>query len=300
MTFQGESDAVLFTVYVDSIFSGATSKMVQFKYAWLIDSDSANEIRAGDRFGDLEVRMASSDMIELSNTNVINLSKNSEPELFGGLKLKVADSDQLRFYLKKDYDIPDQSAPPSAPSILINNGDANANSTSVTLNVSAVNALEMSFSNDNIYWSGWEAVLSTKLWKLSNKDGLKTVYFKARNAAGETLQVSDTINLVTPKPLIYNSIEIRGTVANEQDGASVKPAWNAQSFSAFYYDPKYDRSTETLVIDETLLNLNSTRMINKDVLWYNTTKIQVDFKAYEKEGVYSQWEEFIRCCRVAG
>lgn len=43
-TILGESDALLFTVYVDSIDIGETSEMVQFRYAWLIDEATAMDI----------------------------------------------------------------------------------------------------------------------------------------------------------------------------------------------------------------------------------------------------------------
>jgi S-layer protein (TIGR01567 family) len=284
MTILDESDALIFTVYVDTIFQGATSKMVQFKYAWLIDGNSAREIKPADKFGVFEVRMVNP-YLSLTNENAINLSKNTELPLFGSLKLKVADSNELRFYPKKDFIIPDQSAPPAYPSVLINNGDANTSSDSVTLGISADNATEMSFSNDNMNWSSWESFSGTKPWKLSSNDGSKTVYFRARNAAGESSIASDTIILATPvRSKIYN-VEIRGNVANEPDSPLLKPVWDARSFGAFIYDLKYDRSTETLTITEPLINLNFTRTINKDILWYNTTKIPVDFKVFEREGV---------------
>ena len=98
MTILGESDALLFTVYVDSIFSGPYSDMVQFKYAWLIDKDSAKEIRAGDRFDALQVRTANSDHINLTNEDQINLTRNTEPTIIGKIKFKIADSNELRFY----------------------------------------------------------------------------------------------------------------------------------------------------------------------------------------------------------
>ena len=284
-TIQDESNSLLFAVYVDNIFSGATSDMVQFKYAWLIDESSAKEIRAADKFGVFEVRASSPDIILLTNKNRINLSKNTELPLLGDFELKVADSDQLRFFLKKDFMIPDQSAPPTHPSVLINDGDANTSLNSVTLGISAGNATEMSFSNDNKNWSNWEPFSGTKPWKLSGNDGSKTVYFRARNAAGESSIASDTIILATPVRPKVNKVEIRGTVVSEPYNPLLKPVWDAGSFGAFIYDSKNDRATETLTINEPLTNLLSTRTINKDVLWYNTTKIPVDFKAYEIEGI---------------
>jgi len=97
-TILGESNTLLFTVYVDSIFSGATSDMVQFKYAWLIDESSAMEIKVGGAYGVFDVKTADKNNVKLSNRNTVSLSKNSETTLMGNMKFKVADTDTLRFY----------------------------------------------------------------------------------------------------------------------------------------------------------------------------------------------------------
>ena len=178
-TILGESDALLFTVYVDTIFSGATSDMVQFKYAWLIDETSAKEIKNNDKYGVFEVRTSNSKDIKLGNENTVSLSKNTDTTLMGNLKFKTADNDTLRYYPYVEYTAP-------------------------------------------------------------------------------------------------GTYELRGNVANGTGPQS----WNAQTFAGFYYDLKYDRSTETLNV----LNVDGTT-IQKDNLWYNTTTALVDFKAYEKETV---------------
>jgi|GEM_PF-2055548 len=45
-TILGESNVLFFTIYVNTIFSGATADMVQFKYAWLIDETTAKDVTA--------------------------------------------------------------------------------------------------------------------------------------------------------------------------------------------------------------------------------------------------------------
>jgi len=102
-TILGESNALLFTVYVDSIFSGATSDMVQFKYAWLIDETSAKQISGSDDYGAFEVTQASSQGITMSNKNTVSLSQNSETTLMGNMAFKIADDVNLRFYPKVSY-----------------------------------------------------------------------------------------------------------------------------------------------------------------------------------------------------
>jgi len=184
-TIIGESDALLFTVYVDTIFSGATSDMVQFKYAWLIDETSAKEIKNNDKYGVFEVRTSNSDFIKLGNENTVSLSKNTETTLMGNLKMKTADNDTMRYYPYVEYTAP-------------------------------------------------------------------------------------------------GTYELRGNVVN---GTGAK-SWDAQSFAGFYYDLKYNRSTETLKV----IKVDGTT-IQKDDLWYNTTTALVDFKVFEKENVTVDGEQ---------
>ncbi|MCX9082458.1 MAG: S-layer protein domain-containing protein [Candidatus Methanoperedens sp.] len=107
-TIMGESNALLFTVYVDSIFPD----MVQFKYAWLTDADSAIEINTSDTFDAFKVIEANKDKILLENDRSVSLSKNTDVKLFGDIAFKIADSDNLRFYPKVDYVIMNYSTSP--------------------------------------------------------------------------------------------------------------------------------------------------------------------------------------------
>lgn len=111
----GSENVLVFAVYVDSIFSGTTSDMIQFKYAWMIYPDSIKEIKSSDTYGILEVVNAGSDKIELTNKNVITLSKDSEIDIMDAMKFKVADSDVLRFYPKIDTTVIAEPTPVSTP-----------------------------------------------------------------------------------------------------------------------------------------------------------------------------------------
>ncbi|PWB51726.1 MAG: hypothetical protein C3F06_09955 [Candidatus Methanoperedenaceae archaeon] len=136
-TILGESDSLLFTVYVDSIFSGSASDMVQFKYAWLIDQGSAKEIKGSDIYGAFEVTQATSEKIVLYNKNSVSLSQNTETTLMGDMKFKTADSTKLRFYPKVDYVISGNVTTPSGTGTATVKGTAKA-TTNVTSNVTAV------------------------------------------------------------------------------------------------------------------------------------------------------------------
>ena len=185
-TILGESDALLFTVYVDNIFSGATSDMVQFKYAWLIDESSAIEVQSADRYGVFEVRTASTDLIMMDNENTVSLSKNTEATIMGELKFNIADNDTLRFY-------PFVTAPTTG------------------------------------------------------------------------------------------TYEVRGTVVQESTPGLV--SWDSYNFAGFYYDLKYDRTTEQLSLLDTVSSLSAARTIQKNRLVYTTHGTPVQFKSNEKENV---------------
>lgn len=92
--------------------------------------------------------------------------------------------------------------PPFSLSILINNGLSVTNSTSVTLTLHAIDNTsgidKISFSTDSKSWSAWEEYQNTGTYFLSAGNGLKTIYFKAKDSAGnEAVPVSDSIILKT-------------------------------------------------------------------------------------------------------
>ncbi|AZS13799.1 hypothetical protein EI981_04480 [Paenibacillus lutimineralis] len=63
--------------------------------------------------------------------------------------------------------------------------------------------VEMSISSDNLIWSFWEAAQSKRTVTLSAGDGVKTVYMKLRDLAGNEQAVgSATIHLDTMPPII--------------------------------------------------------------------------------------------------
>ena len=56
------------------------------------------------------------------------------------------------------------------------------------------------YSNDASSWSAWETCTESKAWTLTAGDGTKTVYYEARDNAGNIKQVTDTIALDTSPP----------------------------------------------------------------------------------------------------
>jgi len=97
-------------------------------------------------------------------------------------------------------------------SVLINNDDIHATSTSVTLTLTATDATsgiaEMRFSHDNIIWTPWETYSTSKAWALTTGDGTKTVYVQYMDNAGLiSPSYQDTIILDTTKPTANAGID---------------------------------------------------------------------------------------------
>ncbi len=99
------------------------------------------------------------------------------------------------------------TTPPHSLSISINDGAFVTNSSSITLNLSALDNLsgvnQMTFSNDGINWSSWENYSDLKLYTLPSGDGVKVIYFKVKDNAGNIADpISATILLNTTSPEI--------------------------------------------------------------------------------------------------
>lgn len=96
--FAGETDVPLFITYVDNIFVGATTDIIQLRYTWAI-STSVTEPKVNDIFGKMEVVTADSSNILLQNKEKIKLFPDQDVGIMGNLKFKVADDPNfLRFY----------------------------------------------------------------------------------------------------------------------------------------------------------------------------------------------------------
>ena len=83
--------------------------------------------------------------------------------------------------------------------LLINNGDAETATTSVSLRLSETGANEMFISNESNFASGaWEPFLGTKPWVLPEGNGEKIVYAKFRGPGSTLPNTQDSIRLHIP------------------------------------------------------------------------------------------------------
>ena len=141
--------------------------------------------------------------------------------------------------------------------VVINGGAAATNSRTVTLTLSATDAVtsvtQMRFSNNGTSFSAAEAFAPTKTWTLSSGAGTKTVYAQFRDAAGNwSTAVTDTIVLDTTAPTIS------GRTATNITGSSAQITWTtnepATSRVEYGLTTSYGSST---TLDATLVTAHS-------------------------------------------
>lgn len=125
----------------------------------------------------------------------------------------------------------DKTAP--AGSILINNGNASTSSTSVTLNLTYVDAVsgvsQVRYSNDGLWdTEAWEAPVASRSWTLTTGDGTKTVYFQVKDYVGllsptypDTIALNTTIThyLRVAPPIGNGEVLVNGTLHTGDDVA---------------------------------------------------------------------------------
>jgi S-layer protein (TIGR01567 family) len=100
----GELDVPIFTCYLDAIFRGTDTDVVQVKHVFLID-DVVLEIEAGDRYGAMEVAIVDVNGLVLSNTETsIDLDPDTRRHIMGNMYFETADDDAVvRFYPVAEY-----------------------------------------------------------------------------------------------------------------------------------------------------------------------------------------------------
>jgi uncharacterized repeat protein (TIGR02543 family) len=120
--------------------------------------------------------------------------------------------------LSRTYD----TQPPAGGTVSINGGAAYASSASVTLTLSVTGAAQMMISEDSGFsGAGYEAYAADRSFTLSSGDGVKTVYVKYKDAAGnETAVISDTITLDTCAP----TVSLSSTAADPTNASPVPVA----------------------------------------------------------------------------
>ena len=91
-------DVVVFFCWVDTVFRGTESNLVQVRYVFLIDND-IEKIETSTTYGNMEVETAIADRVVLKNDGSIDLIRNTEVEIMGDLSFKTANNaGAIEFY----------------------------------------------------------------------------------------------------------------------------------------------------------------------------------------------------------
>ncbi|WP_407355370.1 S-layer protein domain-containing protein [Methanolobus sp. WCC5] len=101
-----KEDVIVFRAHITQVFQGQVDSLAIIEGIWLIDYENILTIEDEDKFGKLEVSSVSGGSIELVNSNSITLSKDKVVDIAEGLAFKVADDNDVRFYLMKEYTAP--------------------------------------------------------------------------------------------------------------------------------------------------------------------------------------------------
>ena len=100
-----QSDVIVFRVLVTDVFQGQVDSLAVIEGLWLLDYENVLEIESSDEFGEFEVDTVANS-ITMNNTGTLTLSADKTIDLAEGMSFVTADSDDLRFYLMKEYTEP--------------------------------------------------------------------------------------------------------------------------------------------------------------------------------------------------
>jgi S-layer protein (TIGR01567 family) len=111
----GDEEIAVFHCYVDAIFRGTDTNIVQVTHVFLIDN-FCTKISTGDIYGAMEVIRADSDEIVLANRVMPTiLEPGSRQRVMGNMYLRTADNEtEIRFYPAAEYTI-GRDEPPGYP-----------------------------------------------------------------------------------------------------------------------------------------------------------------------------------------
>ena len=111
----GEEEIAVFHCYVDAVFRGTDTNIVQVTHVFLIDN-FVTKISNSDIYGAMEVIRADSDKIVLANRVIPTvLEPGSRQRVMGNIYLRTADDEtEIRFYPAAEYTI-GREEPPGYP-----------------------------------------------------------------------------------------------------------------------------------------------------------------------------------------
>jgi len=138
----------------------------------------------------------------LTNTTTTSASFTGQDDYTYAFRVRARDNaGNVSAYSSGDVHTAVDVTPPTG-SLTINGGALSTTAINVTLGLAAVDVTSgvamMSFSNDGSVWSEWQTYATSANWSLPSGNGVKTVYARFRDVAGNiSSPVSNTIALDT-------------------------------------------------------------------------------------------------------
>jgi S-layer-related duplication domain len=181
-----QENVIFLRTNIKEISSGQSDSYIVLNGIWLVDSKSYLAINTRDRFGEFVVDSITENNIHMVNFRSIPIGKGYEIELAEGIKLRIADSDSLRFYPYREYE----------PTGSINNCVPSVSSLFLSTN-SIMFGSEISFygngtdSDGSITAYNWRSNIDGQLstessFTTSNLSvGNHTIYFKIKDDNGD-------------------------------------------------------------------------------------------------------------------
>ena len=91
------SDLPLIVIRFESVFRGREVNAAFTRGIFQI-SETSTSVKGGDRYGQMQISNIGAGGIEMDNPSSVGISRGSTVDLMGNIKLKVADSSDVRFY----------------------------------------------------------------------------------------------------------------------------------------------------------------------------------------------------------
>ncbi|NOQ48629.1 MAG: PGF-pre-PGF domain-containing protein, partial [Methanococcoides sp.] len=269
-----ENDVLTLMIHVDQLFQGTVDSLCVIEGVWQI-SDSAMEIDVEDEFGKLIVTAdGSGGTIEMENNEALELSRDSEIEIFGGLKFRTADSPDIRFYPFVTFELPECSIDLIYPNPAFegNNIIFKGHGT----DHDGLIAAPIWESNAYIWESSIDGLLSnnSSFTTSSLSPGNHEISLKVQNDEG-AWSPTQSMNL-----FVFSASQAEELLSPVFAEASDFGAWNPNSiwevnapdFSGFYYDDIADLYGETLTVYEN--RTSGSRTLDEGSLVYETTVME--------------------------
>jgi len=298
---ENEEDIPVFSCYVDAVFRGTDTNIVQVMYVFLIDDDVL-EIDLGDTYGAMEVVTAGPDEVILINDeSTLDLDCDTTEHIMGDMYFKTAnDESAIRFYPMVEYTIGSVGIPEVEGYYIFDN------KLQVNEGIKIEDDIRIEVVEVKRFPLGCAKFRITSYQKpertiaVFTGDGPQANRYETYSGIPIYLEVlsvcSDSIRFRVTGPANWRVtdyytveegsglVEIRGDIVELTGTQTEDIVWDARNFDMFWYDLDDDLMTETMRIGSGTLSA-SDRRIEEGEISYVTTAADVGFE-YDDWGKY--------------